>query len=291
MILTFVLFTPLGYGRQDYSKPGFPPARERSVLSPLPKVDPNKSDAPADDSWTIVLASVIVGEDAVQTRDALAQEALTRVQTKGGLPEAYTVVRGRAAVIVYGRYPSPDDPAAQKDLARVRATTVDGATPFADSYLSPPSSDAFKGSLPEYDLRNARSQFGPKRARYTLQVGVYGEADPRKPLPTAKELKEIRAAAEQAAVTLRREGELAFYYHGPSRSMVTIGLFNDADIDAKQPGGESQALRDLRQRQPNNLLNGKGLLEHIKADPDKAAKNAKGSTRLQASRLVAVPDS
>lgn len=244
--------------------------------------------ASSDDSWTIVLASVVTAEDAIQTRDALAAEALERVQTKGGLPDAYTVLRGRAAVIVYGRYSSPEDPAAKKDLERVRGITVDGAAPFADSYLSPPSSDAFKGSIPEFDLRNARGQFGPKRARYTLQVGVYGEADPRAPLPTAKELKENRAAAELAAVTLRREGELAFYYHGPTRSMVTIGLFSDADIDPKAPGGESQALRDLRQRQPNNLLNGKGLLERVKGELD---HNGKPKTRLQSSRLVGVPDS
>jgi len=214
-------------------------------------------------------------------------EALQKVQTKGGLPEAYLEPRGEALIIGYGHYPAPSDETARRDLARVRATTVEGGRPFADAYLAPPPGDVFKGSVPEFDLRNARDQFGPERAKYTFQVGVYGEADPRAPLPSERELKEFRAAAELAAATLRREGEMAFYYHGPVRSTVTIGLFSERDIDPRQPGGEIAALRELRKRQPYNLLNGKGIKEILKGQTD---RDGRPREKMQESRLVAVPD-
>ncbi len=230
---------------------------------------------------------MVAADEPPGTRQAVGLEALQKVQTKGGLPGAYLDPRGKALVIAYGHYRGPDDPEAQHDLTRVRDISVDDAKPFADAYLSPPPGDALKGSIPDYDLRNARTQYGPKRAKYTLQVAVYGESDPRAPLPSARDIKEIRAAAEQAAITLRREGELAFYYHGPVRSTVTIGMFSEKDIDTKQPGGECQPLRQLRARQPYNLLNGKAIREFLKGNVD---KDGKPREKLQESRLVAVPE-
>ncbi len=238
-------------------------------------------------AWSIVIAGVVAPDDPPGTRRAVGLEALQRVQTEGGLPEAYLEPRGPALVIAYGRYPAPSDPAAQRDLERVRETVVNGARPFADAYLSPPPGDAYKGSVSEFDLRNARTQFGDKRAKYTLQVGVYGENNPNAPLPTRRELQEIRGAAELAAATLRREGEMAFYYHGPVRSTVTIGLFSDQDIDPRQPGGEAASLRDLRKRHPYNLLNGKGIKEILRGQ---VGPDGRPREKMQESRLVAVPE-
>lgn len=270
---------------QENQKPGFPPSRERAVLAPRPSLP--ATDRPrGSETWSIVLAGVVAPDEPPGTRESVGLEALRKIQVDGKLPEAYMEPRGKALVLAYGHYPGPTDEAAQKDLARIRAIKVDDAQPFADAYLAPPDGDALKGSVPEFDLRNAVAQFGAKRAKYTLQVGVYGDADPRAPLPSARELQEIRAAAELAAATLRREGELAFYYHGPVRSTVTIGLFSEKDIDARQPGGEAQALRELRSRQPYNLLNGKGIKEFIKG---RTTKDGKPVEKLQESRLVAVP--
>jgi hypothetical protein len=69
---------------------------------------------------------------------------------------------------------------------------------------------------PEWDLRNAGGV-------YTLQVAAYfndGVMQQRK-----------RAAAEKAA-QLRAKGYEAYYYHGQSRSLVTVGTFGeDALVD------------------------------------------------------------
>jgi len=84
---------------------------------------------------------------------------------------------------------------------------------------------------------------------------------------------------------LRAEGDQAFYYHAPYRSMVTVGVFGESDFDATTtPPIESRRLRQTREKFPHNLLNGKGIRETI--------TNSAGQrvTRLQPSSLVAIPE-
>lgn len=186
-------------------------------------------------------------------------------------------------MIAFGHYQSPDDPQARADLKKIRAIAVDGGFPFADAFLAPPSGEILRGANTEFDLRNARKNHGGKRAAYTLQVGAY--ARPDRKAPTPDELKEFRQAAEKAAAELRREGELAFYYHGPNSSSVTVGVFSAEDIDPKSPTGVPPALKDARAKHPNHLLNGKGVNEKTGVGPD-----GRPVFRPQASMIVAVPD-
>jgi hypothetical protein len=134
--------------------------------------------------------------------------------------------------------------------------------------------------MPDLDLRNARSTFGEDRAQVTLQVGIYCRMDDRK--PTAAELAEFRKAAEAAAIELRRGGELAFYYHGPERSTVTVGLFTQKDLN-DGTGGESDDLREARQKHPSALVNGMGLRQ------SEIVPGSKKKGELQKSFLVTVP--
>ncbi len=106
------------------------------------------------------------------------------------------------------------------------------------------------------DLRSAPEIYG-RRAVYTLQIGVYGRADMK--APTEKDVLEARKKAEEAAAELRRQGELAFYYHGPSMSMVTVGVFGESDIQ----NSFSLELRDLMERFPHNLVNGQGVSQTV----------------------------
>src|SRR5690606_17423075 len=98
---------------------------------------------------------------------------------------------------------------------------------FATAFLAPPAGDPDPGAIPQYHLSRARIEFGAQ-SRYTLQIAVYESNNPA----------EARRAAEQAAAQLRADGEPAFYYHGPSRSMVTLGAFTaaEAGLDTGLPG-------------------------------------------------------
>ncbi len=232
------------------------------------------SGAPAgDSSWTIVLARPTSSEAGA------AQRLLDDVRAFGGVPEARLETRRGRPVVVYGRYPSPDDDRAKRDLENLRAKQVDGKPIFAMAFLAPPSDGALMGSNAVWDLRTVRQRFG-EDALYTLQVGVYTRLDGRS--PTTEDLAQFRAAAEQAVAGLRAEGEQAFYHHGPGASTVTVGVFGESDHDPAG-GFESPRLAEARERHPNNLVNGQGYNETLRTDTGRSIR------RLQRSQLVAIP--
>lgn len=212
-------------------------------------------------AWRIALA-VFSGPDAV----ARANAVLPIVQREGGIPEAFVEPRKSGAIIAYGAYDAPDSRQAQRDLERIRAMQVDGRRVYPRAFLAPPQGGV-SGAIPEWNLATAREQYG-QTMKYTLQVAVY-EANRR---------AEAMRLAEQAAATYRRDGELAFYYHGPNRSMVTIGVFGDRDFDPSS-GRMSQELQELVARHPAHLYNGMGVRETL----------SDGSTRTQPPQLVRIP--
>ena len=218
------------------------------------------------ESWSIGLM-VFVGPD----RRALALESCDRLRESDPmLREAFVADRGDRSVVLLGEHVSPSSREALSQLERVRSLRIEGDRPFRTAFFVPPTAT----QTDDLDLRRARQAYG---AEYTLQVGAYGRAD-AKPL-TEKELREVRESAEEAVRRLRREGELAFYYHGTSLSMVTVGAFRQADLEQG-----SMELEALRQRFPHNLLNGAGIRQRVMTET--------GETWvLQPSFPVAVPES
>lgn len=239
--------------------------------------DGEHGNAASAGGWSVVIASVR-GEN--QERDAAT--LLGRVRTEGGLIEAVSQKRGEATVIVLGDYAGPDDARAQVDLKRVRETVVEGARPYVLAFLAPPMTGFKAGAMPQYNLVQAKQQFGDS-ALYTLQVGVYGRLDLER--PSENDLKEARSAAEQAAFKLRQEGELAFYYHSPTLSMVTVGVFDISDFDPQVPTLKSARLRESQKRFPYNLYNGQAIRVKSKV----AGAQGAGAGTLQPSNLVALP--
>lgn len=224
--------------------------------------------------WTIAIAAI---DDSVEAANMLA-----RVRSMGRLPDAFLMERNGRNVVAVGSYADPADRVAQVELDRVRSIVIDGQTPYSHAFLAPPSGDLSRGSIPEYDLRNARAQYGTK-ALYTLQIAVYGREDNQRPSP--EDLKEFQKAAETAATALRQAGELAFYYHGPNRSMVTIGVYGEQDVQVAEGfTSESARLTVARTRHPLNLLNGRTIVEKVRTSTGAIVD------RDQASFLVSVPD-
>lgn len=241
-----------------------PPKQTAPSVGP---VDPSAS------TWTIALG-VFRGDNSVQE----ANQALAIVRTQGKLPAAFVQRRGATVLVAYGSYTGPDDARAQSDLAKIQTIDVNGSAAYVNAYLCPPFKGQGGSQIGQYDLRRARQQYG-ENALYTLQVGTYGRDDINR--ATEADLVEIRKAAEDAVARLRAEGELAYYFHGPNRSMVLVGLFNSDDFDpVNRPGVESPRLKETRKRYPLNLYNGAGYRYK-----SKGMKEAK----LMSSGLVAVP--
>ncbi len=252
--------------------PSAPPARSGS------STDGRGADMHEDTSaWSVLIAQF----PATPEGEAQAQRSLTLVRSRGRLPGAYLERRGEAIAMLYGRHQDLEDPGLKRDLAYVRHVEIDGERPYASAIIAPPASGEIVGSRPEWDLRNAKKRY--PNALYTLQIGLYGRLDGSRPDPD--ELAEYRRAAEDAVAQLRAAGEPAFYYHGPTRSTVTVGIFDETDHDPSKHGrGESMRLRQARERHPYNLLNGKGIKQRIR-DAD-----GRPIEVLQKSFLVPVPE-
>jgi hypothetical protein len=237
---------------------------------------PDEALGNADDAvggWSIVLTKLS------NTSMERAQQLLRVIQSEAGLRQAFIEQRSDGLVIAYGNYIGREE--ATKDLDRVRQTRMMSSTPFANAIITPPSSNELRGSNAMHDLRTVKERYG-QQAVYTLQIGVYGRADYQS--PGVEELTAYREAAEEAVRQLRSQGETAFYYHAPARSMVTIGVFGEKDFDSSTlPPIQSPMLKRTREKFPHNLLNGAGINETIRTES--------GKTKiLQSSQLVAIPE-
>lgn len=222
--------------------------------------DTSGNAAATQSGWTIALATFNGPSAKVD-----AAEALPAIQAGSGFGGLFVEHRKRGSFVASGRYSSENDPRAIADLERFREYERNGIRPFGRAFLAPPVGGAI-GNRPEINLKQAKAIFG-RDALYTLQVAVY----------ESKDRGESMRAAEEAAYIYRQDGELAFYYHGPTKSMVTIGVFGDRDVDV-EAGMESAELMSLRQRHPLNLFNGMAIRE-----------TTLGRTREQGSQLVQVP--
>lgn len=221
--------------------------------------------------WCIIVALL---SDSASHEDAT--RVLAAARTEGRLNDARLLKRGKVMYIGMGNYPDADDERAQSDLKRVQAMEINGQRPYRTAYLLPPESASLVGRLPQYNLARAKALMGDD-AIYTLQIAAYGREDLAR--PTESDLAEARKAAEQGAMQLRRDGEQAFYYHGPRMSMVTVGVFDLSDYDPQVPSFMSSRLREAKNRHEYNLYNGAAIKEKAKGRPE----------RLQPSRLVAIP--
>ncbi|MFZ4573765.1 MAG: hypothetical protein ACOYN0_05165 [Phycisphaerales bacterium] len=244
-----------------------------------------RSRSETSDMWSIVIVG-FKGDNGAM----LAEQALARVQL-AGLESAYRDKRDSTWVVAYGGYKDPGSAEARADLEAVRSTVVDGDRPFTGAMMAPPATTLI-GSMPEFDLSLVRKRSGGQRAKYTLQIAQYCKPD--RTAPTDAELAEFRKAAEEACVRLRREGEEAYFHHGPRMSAVTIGLFTEADYvttapHTKEVGAivisrkpvESELLRGARERFPYNLINGQAA---------KVRSHAAAEGRMVPSVVVTVPD-
>lgn len=211
------------------------------------------SEAPStlNSKWTIMLLHL---KGSAQDP---AINAVLRSVKANGVPEAFVETRGDTALIVVGKYDSPASSDAQAMLKRVKEIVIDGQRPYMAAHMLPPPAQSLKGSIPEWDLRNAKANYG-KQAEYTLQINIYTNPSGR---ASASELKEFQKAAEAAVRTLRKENAEAFYYHDQAGSTVTVGLFSQDELDSgfSLKPGAGRGVRELQKKFPYALVNGAGV--------------------------------
>ncbi len=204
-----------------------------------PKPDPDDAsrfgDRAGGQGWAIEIERF---EGDRRASDAQYLTLMLRDQTS--INELWWEDIDGVATVWSGRYRDPTSAEAQAALRRVRRATIDGEARFADAELKP----LIGGGRRFLDPFNLKQYTG----FFSLQIAFYDETYEGDP----------RQAAEQHARRLREDGEEAYFYHGPHRSLVTIGLFSEHDftrrgtMDAYGP-----RIRELQAKFPHNLRHGK----------------------------------
>lgn len=223
--------------------------------------------------WSIVLLVVREGREA-------AEGVARRYRAVAGLEDAVVQDRIGASLVTVGDYPSAESREAVERLKSVKALDVGGDRPFASAMLFPPPEGAVAGAKADRNLSNVRRAMrDPSASAFTLQIAVYKRPDGG--APSEQERGEFVSAAEKAADELRAKGEDAFYYHGPTESSVTIGLFSEGDLPKSSEGRtESEPLRRAKEAHPYLLMNGAGMKVRVKGSD---------TWVMQPSILVSVP--
>ncbi|MFI4862236.1 MAG: hypothetical protein ACIAXF_16350 [Phycisphaerales bacterium JB063] len=204
---------------------------------PQESLDPNDPHVRSPQGYAVEVAR-FSGPDASVQAFRLAAD----LRTEAGLGDLWQSEGSQSAIVYAGRFRDPRSDRAKGMLQVVRAAQFNGGRPFAGAQLVALSGDGGEQDIyNEHDLRNYRG-------RITLQIGFYD----------VNYGNNYRAAAETAVQVLRDQGEEAYFYHGPNRSLVTVGLFTRAQ--ALVPNGQTEmyspAVRALQERFPHNLMNG-----------------------------------
>ena len=174
---------------------------------------------------------------------AAADTFARRLAERAGFDDAWVREEDSGAAVYRGRFDRPSGEAAKRALRKTRARVLEGERPFSDAQLVPLGPGA-RGAADELDLRR-------HRGRYSLQIGFYDERYPG----------DRRAAAEARARELREKGHEAYYYHGPNRSLVTVGVFTrDALRQRKGAFQYGPRIRELQKTFPHHRINGEPVV-------------------------------
>ncbi len=173
----------------------------------------NRSGKPKEGEWTILL-STIRGAGHVR----LGTEGKDEVQQETGWNDLLVVHEAGVSKLYRGSYRSPED--AREDLKESKQY-------FPQAILiKTPGSDIGPA---EWDLENARGA-------YTVCVAIfYNEPD--------QDWYLRKQAAVEYCEQLRGEGREAYYFHGPSKSSVTIGSFGEQAVREVSQWNENRTQR------------------------------------------------
>lgn len=199
-----------------------------------------QQDSAGEQGWAIQILE-IEGND----RHDRAIEMAQRLRSEAQLDNIWIEDTGNVARLYHGRFTNPTDPGIRPTLDKIQKTELDGEILFAKAQLVPLVGDGRVIADP-FDLR----QFV---GYYSLQIGFYDEA-------AGPNFREI---AEQAVRTLREEGHEAYYYHGPYRSIITIGVFSydQAFVSAGTHDTYAPQIHELQKTFPFNLGNGSTIIQ------------------------------
>ena len=219
---------------------------------PSPHDAHGRADAP---TWGVLLTQYR-GRDS----QAQARQLIQHLRREAGVTDAWAINAPNATSVYRGRFADPSTEAAHRTLTETRRIELDGERPFADARLTSPHLGGVTGGDGGGGGGGDPIDLAQYPNYYSLQVGFFDDHHG----------SDRRRAAEQWARELRDEEHQAYYYHGPTRSMVTIGLFRyeqaftavddpRRQADQARVDAYSGRVRQLQQEFPHTLANGHPL--------------------------------
>ncbi|MFG0328805.1 MAG: SPOR domain-containing protein [Phycisphaerales bacterium] len=279
--LLFALALPGGCDNSPKSKPN-KPADPPAIEDPFADEpgEPSFEDAVAPENRSVAASggkwSIVLGTYSQPGHQEMAEQLRQQAIAASGMTAIWVESNERRSIVRHGRYESYDSPAARQDLDRLHAATIGERQPFRGAFVGPLASAIEAGNQPQFHLLQARRLYPGVETLYSLQIGFF-EPEP------GESRRDAQDKAEKVAAFLRREGELAFYYHGPTMSLVTVGVFLEDAVDPAT-GVYSPEVLAIQKRHPHNSWNGHELVETIRF-------NQKEVKTTQPSFLVAIPKS
>lgn len=218
--------------------------------------------------WTIAMATF----SSPQHR-AAAEEIRQEIAQISGMTGFEIASRADRSILHYGHYDAPSSARIRADIEKIHLIRIGERQPFARAFPTVVESSD-RGAMPQFNLVRLWDQFPRQPVIYSLQIAFYTFDE------SASE-RTARKTAEETAARLRAGGDPAFYYHGPTMSVVTVGVFFDRDVDAIT--GYGPDVLGLQERYRYNLGNGKEIVETQRLPSGKAIRN------VQPSFLINVP--
>jgi len=226
--------------------------------------------------WTVVLGTY----DHDNARTAATNMLRQLRQMDPVFSEARVHETSQGAMVILGRFDSPDDAAAQQTLHTVKDVTYRGRTLLPKAMLSRIKPNVDPRQRSPLDLLSVRREYPNADPLYTLDVAMWSDFGSGE-----MSWQEIRRKTIAYARELRGKGYQAYFYLDRDQRIgqVTVGVWGGQAVD-RRTGFLHSEVRQLLEQFPVRRVNGEPLREPVDRD------NPNRGTRVQKPQLVLVPE-
>ena len=190
--------------------------------------------------------TILLAELEGSSRHRKAKDLVKQVRTLAERQDAWSIDNGKSTRVYVGHYGVSGHSVAMQDAERLRGIAKGDDRPFAAAEVMTLGEQ--DSGLRPHDLRRHVGM-------YSLQIGFYDENFGG----------DFRKACETAVEVLRKEGTPAYFYHGPFRSLLCVGVFTETDFDDSTGVRRyGPTITQWRDKYPYNLANGVTMIEKTK---------------------------
>jgi len=190
------------------------------------------SVAPSDEEFTILLRT-FTGPGHMQE----AQRYKENTEQYAGWKNLYVVTKFNSSELYWGRYQTLD--AAKPNIIRAHAyKTGVGIKPYPQALVL---------KIPGKDVGPAEYNLAFAKGSYTVQIAEFYN------VPSANYVGRKNFAVEYCK-QLRDQGEEAYFFHGLTKSIVTVGLFDESAFENRKANSDAVVETYVKDQRINQII-------------------------------------